>query len=137
MGIFDNLENMAMNQVAGSNPAVSGILQMIQNHPGGLNGLVQSFHQNGLGSLVNSWVGTGQNLPATSDQVQQVFGSDRIQALAQQMGVDPNTASSMVSQFLPTIVDKLTPNGAMPEHSNLLQMGENLLGSLGKTGTNS
>ena len=137
MGIFDNLENMAMNRVAGSNPAVAGILQMIQNHPGGLNGLVQSFHQNGLGGLVNSWVGTGQNLPASSDQVQQVLGSDRIQALAQQIGVDPNTASSMVSQFLPLIVDKLTPNGTMPEHSNLLQMGESLLGSMGKTGTNS
>jgi len=137
MGIFDNLENMAMNRAAGSNPAVAGILQMIQNHPGGLNGLVQSFHQNGLGGLVNSWVGTGQNLPATSDQVQQVLGSDRIQALAQQIGVDPNTASSMVSQFLPMIVDKLTPNGSMPEHSNLLQMGESLLGSLRKTGTNS
>ncbi len=137
MSIFDNLENMAVSRVAGSNPAVAGILQMIQNHPGGLNGLVQSFHQNGLGSLVNSWVGTGQNLPATSDQVQQVLGSDRIQALAQQIGVDPNTASSMVSQFLPMIVDKLTPNGTMPEHSNLLQMGESLLGSLGKTGTNS
>ena len=137
MGIFDNLENMAMNRAAGSNPAVAGILQMIQNHPGGLNGLVQSFHQNGLGGLINSWVGTGQNLPATSDQVQQVLGSDRIQALAQQLGVDPNTASSMVSQFLPMIVDKLTPNGNVPEHSNLLQMGESLLGSLGKTGTNS
>lgn len=137
MGIFDNLENMAMNRAAGSNPAVAEILQMIQNHPGGLNGLVQSFHQNGLGGLVNSWVGTGQNLPATSDQVQQVLGSDRIQALAQQIGVDPNTASSMVSQFLPMIVDKLTPNGNVPEHSNLLQMGESLLGSLGKTGTNS
>jgi len=137
MGIFDNLENMAMNRAAGSNPAVAEILQMIQNHPGGLNGLVQSFHQNGLGGLVNSWVGTGQNLPATSDQVQQVLGPDRIQALAQQIGVDPNTASSMLSQFLPMIVDKLTPNGNVPEHSNLLQMGESLLGSLGKTGTNS
>ncbi len=137
MGIFDNLENMAMNRAAGSNPAVAEILQMIQNHPGGLNGLVQSFHQNGLGGLVNSWVGTGQNLPATADQVQQVLGSDRIQALAKQMGVDPNTASSVVSQFLPMIVDKLTPNGNVPEHSNLLQMGESLLGSLGKTGTNS
>ncbi len=137
MGIFDNLENMAMNRAAGSNPAVAEILQMIQNHPGGLNGLVQSFHQNGLGGLVNSWVGTGQNLPATADQVQQVLGSDRIQALAKQMGVDPNTASSVVSQFLPMIVDKLTPNGNVPEHSNLLQMGESLLGSPGKTGTNS
>jgi len=137
MGLLDNLESMAMNKVAGSNPAASGILQMIQNHPGGLNGLVQSFQQNGMGGLVNSWVGTGQNLPVSGEQVQQVLGSDRIQALAQQIGIDPNTASSVVSQLLPVIVDKLTPNGNMPEHSNLLQMGENLLASLGKTGTTS
>ena len=63
-----------------------GFLQMIQNHPGGLNGLVQAFHQNGLGGLVNSWIGTGQNQPATSEQIQQVLGSGQVQALAPEVG---------------------------------------------------
>jgi uncharacterized protein YidB (DUF937 family) len=137
MGLLDNLESMAMSNLAGSNPAAAGILEMIQNHPGGLNGLVQSFHQNGLGGLVNSWTSTGENQAATAAQIQQVLGSDRVQALAQKLGVSPEAAGSTLAQLLPTVIDKLTPNGSVPEQSNLLQMGENLLASLDKTGTTS
>ena len=136
MGLLDSLENMAMSKVAGSNPAAAGILEMIQNHPGGLNGLVQSFHQNGLGELVNSWTGTGQNQPVSAEQIQQVLGSEKVQALAQKLGVSPETAGSTLAQLLPSVIDKLTPNGSVPEQSNLLQMGESLLASLSKTGTN-
>jgi uncharacterized protein YidB (DUF937 family) len=135
MGLLDNLESMAMGKVAGSNPAAAEIFSMIQNHPGGLNGLVQSFHQNGLGSLVNSWTSTGANQTATSAQIQQALGSAPVQALAQKLGISPDAAGSTLAQLLPTMIDKLTPNGAIPEQSNLLQMGESLLASLSKTGT--
>ena len=137
MGLLDSLENMAMSKVTGSNPVAAGILEMIQNHPGGLNGLVQSFHQNGLGGLVNSWTGTGENQPVSAQQIQQVLGSEKVQAFAQKLGVSPEAASSTLAQLLPSVIDKLTPNGSVPEHSNLLQMGESLLASLGKTGTDS
>jgi uncharacterized protein YidB (DUF937 family) len=135
MGLLDNLESMAAGKVAGSNPAATGILELIQNHPGGLNGLIQTFHQNGLGGLVNSWVGTGQNQAATSEQIQQVLGSGQVQVLAQKLGISPDVAASTVAQLLPTVVDKLTPNGSVPEHFNVLQMGEGILSSLGKTGS--
>ena len=136
MGLLHNLESMAMSNVAGSNPEASAVLQLIQNHPGGIGGLVQAFHSNGLGGIVNSWIGTGENQAVTPDQIQQVLGSGPVQALAQKLGVSPEQASSTLSQLLPTVMDKLTPNGAVPEQSNLLQMGESLLASLGKTGTN-
>lgn len=135
MGLLDNLETMAMGKVAGSNPEVAAVLQMIQNHPGGVNGLVQAFHSNGLGGLVNSWIGTGENQPVTADQIQQVLGSGQVQALAQKLGVSPEQASSTLSHLLPTVMDKLTPNGTVPEQSNLLQTGESLLSSFTKTGT--
>ena len=50
MGLLDNLENQAMEKVLGgtSNPLASGLLRMIQNQPGGLEGLVQNFHDKGL-----------------------------------------------------------------------------------------
>ena len=137
MGLLDSLENMAMSKVTGSNPAAAGILEMIQSHPGGLNGLVQSFHQNGLGGLVNSWTGTGENQPVSAQQIQQVLGSEKVQAFAQKLGVSPEAAGSTLAQLLPSVIDKLTPNGSVPEQSNLLQMGESLLASLGKTGTDS
>jgi uncharacterized protein YidB (DUF937 family) len=135
MGLLDNLENMAVAKVAGSNPEAAAALQMIQNHPGGMDGLVQSFHANGLGGLVNSWTSNGENQAVTPAQIQQVLGAEKVQAFAQKLGISPEAASSTLSQLLPTVIDKLTPNGAVPNQSNLLQMGESLLASLGKTGT--
>ena len=113
------------------------VLEMFQNHPGGVSGLVQTFHSNGLGGLVNSWIGTGENQSISPAQIQQVLSSGPVQAFAQKLGVSPEQASATLSQLLPTVMDKLSPNGAVPEHSNLLQMGESLLSSLSKTGTDS
>ena len=73
--------------------------------------------------------------PGRADQIQQVLGSGPVQALAQKLGISPEQASSTLSQLLPTVVDKLSPNGTLPDHSSLLQMGESILSSLGKTGT--
>jgi len=137
MGLLDNLESMAMSKISGSNPEASAVLEMIQNHPGGISGLVQAFHSNGLGGVVNSWIGTGPNQSITPDQIQQVLGSGPLQGVAQKLGVSPEQASSTLSQLLPQVMNHLTPNGSVPEHSNLLQMGESLLASLGKTGTES
>ena len=75
MGLLDNLESMAMGKVAGGNPEVAAVLQLIQNHPGGISGLLQSFHSNGLGGLVNSWISTGENQAVSPAQMQQVLGS--------------------------------------------------------------
>ena len=65
MGLLDNLENQALGNVlgGGSNSLVTGLLQIIQNQPGGLQGLVQSFHDKGMGGLVSSWISSGPNLP--------------------------------------------------------------------------
>jgi len=137
MGLFEDLENKAIRGVTGgsSNPLVSQLLQMIEQQPGGLSGLLQNFHQKGLGGLVNSWVGTGQNLPISSDQIEHVLGSSQVQQLAAKAGISPAAASSQLSQLLPTLVDKLTPNGQVPTESGLLEMGMNLLKSLKTPGT--
>ena len=49
-------------------------LSLIDNQPGGLSGLLQQFESNGLGSVVQSWVGNGANLPVSGDDIQQVLG---------------------------------------------------------------
>jgi uncharacterized protein YidB (DUF937 family) len=132
MGLLDNLENQAMTSMLGSssNPLAAGILQMIQNQPGGLSGLVQSFHDKGLGGLVSQWVSTGPNPPMTSDQVHQALGSDKVKELAAAAGISPDTANSAIAQMLPGIIDKLTPNGQVPEHSSVMDMASGLLKSL-------
>jgi len=132
MGLLDNLENAAMGKVLGgnSNPLAAGILQMIQNQPGGLPGLVQSFHDKGMGGLVSSWVSTGPNPPISGDQVHQVLGSDQVKELAAKAGINPDVASTAIAQLLPSIVDKLTPNGSVPDHGNVMSMVGGLLQSL-------
>jgi uncharacterized protein YidB (DUF937 family) len=134
MGLLDNLENQAMGKVLGgsSNPLFTGLLQMIQNQPGGLQGLVQSFHDKGLGGVASSWVGTGPNAPVTSDQIHQVLGSDQVKALAAKAGISPDIAGSAIAQLLPSIVDKLTPNGQVPAHNSVMDMVGSLLQNVGK-----
>jgi uncharacterized protein YidB (DUF937 family) len=131
MGLFENLENQAMSGLQGGNssPLVANVLQMIQNQPGGLQGLVQMFHDKGLGGLVSSWVGTGQNLPISADQVHQALGSDRVKELAAAAGISPDVVNSALSQILPGLVDKLTPNGQVPDHGSLMDMASSLLKS--------
>jgi uncharacterized protein YidB (DUF937 family) len=131
MGLLDNLENQALGNVLGksSNPLATGLLQMIQNQPGGLQGMVQSFHDKGLGGVASSWVGSGANSPITADQVHQVLGSDQVKALAAKAGINPDTAATTIAQLLPGLVDKLTPNGSVPDHSNVLAMASSMLQS--------
>jgi len=134
MGLLDNLENQALGKVLGgtSNPLASGLLQMIQNQPGGLQGLVQNFHDKGLGGVAQSWVGNGQNLPISADQIHQVLGSDQVKALAAKAGISPDAAGGAIAQLLPGIIDKLTPNGQVPDHNNVMDMVGGLLQNLGK-----
>ena len=136
MGMLDDMTAKAADSMLGnsSNPLAAEVLQMIHNHPGGIAGLVQSFHQQGLGELINSWVSTGQNLPISADQLQQVLGSEKVQQLASKIGIPADQAGSQLAQFLPTIIDKLTPNGNV-EQGNLLETGMNLLKSLGSKST--
>ena len=81
---------------------------------GGLGGLLQQLQQGGLGEAAQSWVSTGQNLPVSADQLQSALGADRIDALAQQVGMPAGDLSSQLAQFLPQVVDQLTPDGQLP-----------------------
>ena len=136
MSLLDDLGNKAANSMLSdcSNPLATGLLHMINNTPGGLSGMLQSFHDKGLGGLMTSWVGTGQNLPISADQIQHVLGSEQVKELAAKDGISPDIASNALSQLLPTLVDKLTPNGQLPQHSSLLETGMSILNCL-KPGT--
>jgi len=138
------LEDMAGKEISSmlsssGNPLASTVMQMINNQPGGLSGLVQQFHDKGLGTLVTSWVGSGQNLPISADQIQHVLGSDQVKELAAKAGISPDMASSHLAELLPMVIDKLTPNGQVPQAasstSSMLQAGLNMLKGLGKTGS--
>jgi uncharacterized protein YidB (DUF937 family) len=115
MGLLEDLAGKAIGAASTRSPAeasiASEVLQMVNRQPGGLSGLVQLFHEKGLGGLINSWISTGQNLPVSSGQLQDVLGSDHIKQLAAKVGISPDAAGSVLAQILPTVVDRLTPQG--------------------------
>jgi uncharacterized protein YidB (DUF937 family) len=75
-----------------------------------------------LGDVVSSWVGTGENLPLNADQISNTLGSETIQNLAAKAGVSSTEVSSLLAQQLPGLIDKLTPDGVIPE-GGLLEKG--------------
>lgn len=113
MGFLDDIESKALSSVMGSssNPIAAHVMDMINQQPGGISGLIQNFHDKGMGEVVSSWIGSGQNLPISSEQIQSVLGSGMVQQLAAKAGISPEEATAHLAQFLPSIVDKLTPKG--------------------------
>jgi uncharacterized protein YidB (DUF937 family) len=86
---------------------------------GGLGGLLEQFQRAGFGEQAGSWVGPGQNLPISPDVIGQIFGRDGLAAIARQAGVSEREASEGLSQLLPEVVDRVTPNGEVPDLDQL------------------
>lgn len=126
MGILDEVTSLLGN-AGGQAGGVLGAVQGLISEQGGLQGLVQKLQNGGLGEQVKSWISTGQNLPINAEQLQQVLGSPQVTAIAGKLGIDPQQAAAQVAQILPGLIDKLTPNGQLPEGGNLLAQGADLL----------
>jgi uncharacterized protein YidB (DUF937 family) len=126
MGIFDEVLAMAGSggaQQEQHGTALTAIMSYI-NSPqvGGIAGLQQMFQQGGLGHIVGSWIGTGQNLPVSPSQLQNVLHGGALQQAAQQSGMDTSQLTSMMATLLPHLVNHLTPNGQVPDGSTLQKM---------------
>lgn len=136
MGLLDQLGQAAagmMGQAKDQNPLMQAVVGLLgqQSAIGGLGGLIQAFQKNGLGEIVNSWVSTGKNLPISPEQIQQALGSDLLKQLASQVGLSPEATGGQLANLLPGLIDKLTPEGKLPD-TTLIEQGLNLLrGKLG------
>ena len=123
MGLFDQLkEGLAAKLGGGSNvnDMLEHAMNLINNPAtGGLAGLVETFKSKGLGDVISSWIGTGENKPISPDQIKQALGSDKIQQIAAKVGISKDAASQHLSELLPQIIDKLTPNGKLPDAGKL------------------
>jgi uncharacterized protein YidB (DUF937 family) len=107
MGLFDGV----LGGVVGAEMAtvVSGL---IEKH-GGIQGVIAQMEQQGFGSTVKSWVGTGTNMPISADQIHAAFGSEAVQNLAAKIGVTPDELAQKLAQALPQAVNRLTPDGVV------------------------
>lgn len=79
-----------------------------------LDGLLEQFQGAGLGDVLGSWIGTGQNRAISPEQIGQVFGQDRLSSLGQQIGMGGQDLASELSQILPGLIDQMTPQGELP-----------------------
>jgi uncharacterized protein YidB (DUF937 family) len=138
MGLLDSLLSGAgsgKTDSSGGANQLLGILSGLLAQSGGLQGLANKFSQSGQGDAFSSWVSMNENQPISADQVQQALGANQINSLAGKMGVDTNQASSFLAEYLPKIVDKLTPTGkvdpAADQQQGLAALLPALLKSLG------
>jgi uncharacterized protein YidB (DUF937 family) len=132
MGLLDSILGAMAGKTdssGGANPLI-GILGGLLTQSGGLQGLANKFSQSGQGGAFSSWVGMGENQPISADQIQKVLGSDQVNALAAKIGVDPAQASHFLAEYLPKVVDKLTPEGKVDPTADHQQGLANLLPAL-------
>lgn len=134
MGLFDAIvaqaEGALTNAIEGSHPGLVDEVTGLINGSGGLENLVSTFRDKGLGEAVSSWIGTGQNLPISSTELQSVLGNEKVEAIAGKLGLSSSDVAQKLSTLLPQVIDKLTPDGRVPAN-DLLEQGLNLLKGLG------
>jgi uncharacterized protein YidB (DUF937 family) len=139
MGLLDSVLGAALGQGggAGGNAALLNVLMSLLagggqgagNAGGGLGALVEQFQRGGMGDIMNSWISTGENQPISPGQLGQVLGSDAVAGMASQLGMGSNDLLGQLSQLLPQAVDRMTPQGRLPQGGELGDLG-NLLGGL-------
>ena len=148
MGLLDSMLGAVTGgqQSAGApSGGLGSLISMVTNNPqlmqavtamlsndgsqGGLGGLIAKFQQAGLGDVVGSWVGTGQNQPVSGEQLTDVLGQDTMASLAEKLGTSQLNAASQLSDILPGLIDRFTPQGQAPA-GGLGNAGD-LMGMLG------
>jgi uncharacterized protein YidB (DUF937 family) len=132
MGFFEQLAGQVLGDLSAQKQdpvsqsgLLTGVMGLI-NEAGGLSAIIQKCQASGLGDQVATWIGHGENDAVSGDQIKDALGDDAIAQVARQAGVAPEHAAIGLAQLLPQIIDKLTPNGAVPDNA-LLQEGLGLL----------
>jgi len=121
MGLFDSVAGAVLGKMMGDKGGVAQVAMEMFNQNGGLSGVLDKFKEGGLGDLAASWVGKGENLPISAEQISSVIGNGAIAEMAAKFGIDPETLSAQIAEHLPTVIDKMTPDGEVNENSgNLL-----------------
>lgn len=115
---------VTQGQLAGL--AQAAIAMLNDPRVGGIQGLAQRLQQAGLGDVVNSWIGTGQNRPVDPRELQEALPGE-VTDISRQAGVPPQQAGSLLAQLLPRLIDHLTPNGQVPQQDQMGQLLKSLL----------
>ncbi len=140
MGLLDSIEGMAKQGMGGqpdgasTDPAThaqvaGGVMQALDEHPGGLSGILDHFKNNGMQQQVQNW-STGAQTTASPEEVHQgLAGSGFIESVASKAGVPPQVAEAAMATVLPMVMAHFTQNGqAAPPQSGFGGMASQILG---------
>jgi uncharacterized protein YidB (DUF937 family) len=123
MSLFDAALGMIGNQLGQGNnktDLIQAVIALLGNQQaGGLSGIISQFQQAGLSDIVSSWVGTGQNLPISADQIQQALGGSHLSSIAESAGISSEAAAGGLAEYLPGLIDTMTPDGQIPDTNNI------------------
>lgn len=129
MGLLDSLLGAAQQAAGAQQQQAAGggvdwaalITGLLANGSvqGGLAGMLAQLQAGGLGEQLQSWISTGANLPVSGEQLSSALGGDLLAQLAGHAGVSTAEAGHQLSQWLPQIVDHLSPNGQLPDAGGL------------------
>lgn len=129
MGLMENLTNLAGGAAGNSENSgfLTTVLQVVEKKFGGLGGLIQTFNQSGLGDMVSSWVGKGDNKSISEGELVRGFGKDSIHEISEKTGMPEQGVVSKLTQMLPDFVNKVTPDGVLPR-GNIMDMASKFFG---------
>lgn len=126
MGLLDSLESMAANSMTNSGDnttkVAGGMMEALNQHPGGLGAIMQNFRNNGLGNHIDA-MQNGQTPTISADQVQTgLQGTDLLNTIASKAGVSPQIAQTAMATVLPMVMAHFAQNGSAPSSSVLSGM---------------
>lgn len=123
MSLLNSLvSSMAGGKSSGLAALLPVALDFVKSYPGGLGGLLNKLQQGGLAEIVASWLGKGENLPVTGPQLRTALGDADVDRLASEAGQDADSVLSSLASVLPQVIDRLTPDGVVPEGNKGLDM---------------
>ena len=131
MGLFDefakDVAKAAQTFAEGMSPELAqGFLAILQER-GGLDALIRRFQEQGLGDVIASWISTGPNQPITPEQLERILDPEQFRELSRQAGVALSRVPEVLATLVPTLVDRLTPEGDVPGPYQLIRMAVGLL----------
>ncbi len=122
MGLFSNIAGKVAGTVASKISGdkrqaamVQAGIELIEEY-GGLQGMLDKFKAIGLAKEVDSWVGEGPNLPITVKHIEQVMGKAAVARAAEKFDIPGKVICARLAEYLPGVVDQLTPDGKVPRN---------------------
>jgi uncharacterized protein YidB (DUF937 family) len=133
MGLLDTIGSLLGKNEGEATSVPEALVAALGDQEGGLGGLIQKFEGAGLGNVISSWVGNGENQGIAPDALHNVLGSDLVQQMAAKTGLPLDQLLPQIAQHLPQLIDHATPDGEVPQSSGnaLLDAGLSFLRSRG------